>query len=183
MPGSDGGDWSATCWPAGHGWDNRGHGTPARCSDAQRGGSAGARGMGCRLRRADPRAVEAEAPGDVRPREALDGLRVFARGELRIGEVCALVVRAHAAAREVTDPAAVAAARAAGHAAGTAHMAAHARTAAEYAAKAAGLAAFDSPTAVADEARWQHERTTATVRDVLRRLPPIRLTTPRCRAW
>jgi len=122
---------------------------------------------------------EVPAPGDARPREAVDGLRAFARGELRIGEVRAFAVRAHAAAREATDPAAVAAARAAGQAAGTAHMAAHARAAAEYAAKAAGLAAPDSPTAVADEARWQLEHTTSKVRDVLRRLPPIRLTTPR----
>ncbi|MHB8449969.1 MAG: putative immunity protein [Mycobacteriales bacterium] len=123
---------------------------------------------------------EVQAPGDTRPREAVDGLHAFARGEVRVGAVRALAVRAHAAAREVTDPAAVAAARAAGQAAATAHIAAHARTAAEYAAKAAGLAAPERPTATADEARWQHEHATGKVRDVLRRLPPpIRLTTPR----
>jgi hypothetical protein len=87
---------------------------------------------------------EARAPTDPRPRDALDGLRAFARGELRIGAVRALAARAHAAAREVGDPAAVAAARAAGQAANVAHMAAHARGVA-YAAKAAGLAALDDP--------------------------------------
>jgi hypothetical protein len=114
---------------------------------------------------------EAQAPSDTRPREAIDGLRAFARGEMRIGKVRALAARAHAAAREIGDPAAVAAARAAGHAAATAHMAAHARGVA-YAAIAAGLAAPHDPTAVADEVRWQQSHASPTVRDVLRRLPP-----------
>ena len=47
---------------------------------------------------------EAEAPNDPRPRAAIDGLRAFARGELRIGPVRALAARAHAAAREVRSP-------------------------------------------------------------------------------
>ena len=115
---------------------------------------------------------ESEAPQDPRPREAIDGLRAFARGEMRIGPVRALAAAAHAAARAVGDPAAVAAARAAGQAAGTAHMAAHARGAAAYAAKAAGLAAPDDPTAADDEVRWQRTHATPAVRDVLRKLPP-----------
>src|ERR1035437_9656653 len=73
---------------------------------------------------------EAQAPSDTRLRDAIDGLRAFARGEKRIGEVRALAARALAAAREVGDPAAVAPVRAAGQAAGVAHMAAHARGAA-----------------------------------------------------
>ncbi len=96
---------------------------------------------------------EARAPNDTRPREAIDGLPAFARGEMQIGKVRALAARAHAAAREVRDPAAVAGARAAGQAASVAHMAAHARGSA-YAAKAAGLAAPHDPTAAADEAYW-----------------------------
>ncbi len=115
---------------------------------------------------------EAQALCDTRPRDAIDGLRAFACGEMRIGKVRALSARAHAAAREIGDPAAVAAARAAGQAAGVAHMAAHARGAAAYAAKAAGLAAPHEPTAVADEVRWQQSHASPTVRDVLRRLPP-----------
>lgn len=115
---------------------------------------------------------EAHASGDARPREAIDGLRAFARGQMRIGPVRALAAEAHAAARGLGDPAAVAAARAAGHAAGTAHMAAHARGAAAYAAMAAGLAQPDHPTAVVDEARWQLSHASSDVRDVLRQLPP-----------
>ncbi len=114
---------------------------------------------------------EAQAPGDTRPRDAIVGLRAFARGEMRIGPVRALSARAHAAARDVGDPAAAAAARAAGQAAGTAHMAAHARGAAAYAAKAVGLAAPDDPDAVADEVRWQLDHASPAVRGVLRRLP------------
>jgi hypothetical protein len=114
---------------------------------------------------------EAQSPTDSRPREALDAVRAFARGEMRIGPVRALAAAAHAAAREVGDPAAVAAARAAGHAAATAHMAAHARGVA-YAAIAAGLAAPDDPAAVGDEATWQLEHASPTVRAVLRKLPP-----------
>jgi hypothetical protein len=114
---------------------------------------------------------EARAPSDTRPRDAIDGGRSFARGEMRIGPVRALAARAHAAAREVRDPAAVASARAAGHAAAVAHMAAHGRGVA-YAAIAVGLAAPHDPTAVADEARWQLNHATPQVREVLRRLPP-----------
>ena len=115
---------------------------------------------------------EAQAPDDTRPRDAIDGLRSFARGDMRIGPVRSLATGAHAAARGVDDPAAVAAARAAGQAAATAHMAAHARGAAAYAAKAAGLASPDDPTAVAEEARWQRGHLSPAVRDALRRLPP-----------
>ena len=115
---------------------------------------------------------EALAPSDTRPRDAIDGLRAFARGDMRIGPVRALAAAAHAAARDVGDPAAVAAARAAGQAAGTAHMAAHARGAPAYAAKAAGLAAPDDRGAAADEIRWALDHASPAVRDVLRKLPP-----------
>jgi len=114
---------------------------------------------------------EAQAPTDTRPRDAIDGLRAFARGEMRIGKVRALAAGAHAAAREIGDRAAAAAARAAGQAASVAHMAAHARGVA-YAAKAAGLAAPNDPAAAAREARWQLSHASPTVRDILRRLPP-----------
>ena len=115
---------------------------------------------------------EMQAPNDSRPRDAIAGLRAFARGQMRIGQVRALAARAHAAAREIGDPAAVAAARAAGQAAAVAHMAAHARGAAAYAAKAAGSAAPGDPSAVAGEVRWQSSHASPTVRDILRRLPP-----------
>ena len=69
---------------------------------------------------------EAATADDNRPREAVLGLRAFARGELRIGQARTLAFAAHAAAREAQAPSAVAAARAAGQAVSTAHMAAHA---------------------------------------------------------
>ena len=111
------------------------------------------------------------APNDPRPRQAIEGTRAFARDELRIGPVRALAVAAHAAARDVGDPAAVAAARAAGHAAAVAHMGSHARGVA-YAAIAAGLAVPEDAAEVADEARWQLDHTSPAVREALRRLPP-----------
>jgi hypothetical protein len=115
---------------------------------------------------------EAEAPGDPRPREAIARLRAFARGELGVTEARRRFV-AHAAAREVSAPAAVAAARAAGQAASVPHMGAHALGAAAYAAKAAGLAAPDEPEAVAQEIRWQLGQMSAAARVALRQLPPV----------
>ncbi len=116
---------------------------------------------------------ECEASSDTRPRDAIDGLRAFARGELRIGKVRALAAQAHAAAREVgARPAAVAAARAAGQAASVAHMAAHARGASAYAAKAAGLAAPNDRAAAAKELDWQVRHASPTIRSILQRLPP-----------
>ena len=115
---------------------------------------------------------EAEAPGDSRPRDAIARLRAFARGELGVGEARRRFV-AHAAAREVSAPAAVAAARAAGQAASIPHMGAHALGAAAYAAKAAGLAAPDRPEAVSEEICRQLGRMSAAARAALRQLPPV----------
>jgi hypothetical protein len=114
---------------------------------------------------------EARAPFDMRPRDAIAGARAFSRGEMRIGPVRALSARAHAAAREIEDPAAKAAARAAGHAAGVAHMAAHARGVA-YAAIAAGLGAPEDLSAIYEETQWQFNHASSNVREVLRKLPP-----------
>lgn len=114
---------------------------------------------------------EAQAAQDRRPRDAVDGLRAFARGEKRIGELRAFSAQAHAAARDVMDPPAVAAARAAGQAAAVAHMAAHARGVV-YAVVAAGLASPEDPAAGPEEARWQLDHASPDVREVLRRLPP-----------
>jgi hypothetical protein len=115
---------------------------------------------------------EAEAPGDLRPREAIARLRAFARGELGVAEARRRF-GAHAAAREVSGPAAVAAARAAGQAASIPHMGAHALGAAAYAAKAAGLAAPERPEARRDEIGWQLGHMSAACRAALRQLPPV----------
>jgi hypothetical protein len=116
---------------------------------------------------------EAEAPDDGRPRDGLARTRAFARGELGVADQIRQRFVAGAAARAVSSPAAVAAARAVGQATGIAHMGAHALGAAAYAARAAGLAAPDEGQAVADEIRWQLAQLSAGARAALRRLPPV----------
>lgn len=116
---------------------------------------------------------ELAAPADTRPRDAIDGVRAFVRGEMRIGPVRVLSAKAHAAAREVQVPSATAAARAAGHAAGVAHMAAHARGVV-YAAIAAGLDNPINPNATAEESLWQMELASPKVREIMCKLPPPR---------
>jgi len=64
---------------------------------------------------------EAHAPADERPRAAIAGARTFADGGKRAASLRSLAMAAHAAAREVDDPAAAAAARAAGAAAASAY--------------------------------------------------------------
>ncbi|WP_448810041.1 putative immunity protein [Agromyces bauzanensis] len=116
---------------------------------------------------------ETEAPADGRPRDAIARARAFARGELdAAGEIRRRFV-AGRAARAVSSPAAMAAARAAAQAAGVPHMGAHALGAAAYAANAAGLAAPDGPEVVRDEISWQLERMTDRTRSALRQLPLV----------
>ena len=64
---------------------------------------------------------EMQAAADARPRAALEGIRVFAAGGKRTAQLRSLSLAAFAAAREITDPAAAAAARAAGLAASSAY--------------------------------------------------------------
>ena len=108
------------------------------------------------------RCFEAIAPGDARPREAVDGLRAFARGERSVDALRALSAAAHEAARDVRAPAAVAAARAAGHAAAIAHTGSHARGVI-YAAKASA-----DPEA---ELEWQVRHASPQVKAILNALP------------
>lgn len=115
---------------------------------------------------------EQAAPGDARPRQALEGARSFARGQLGVGAVRRLAAQAHAAARAVDSAAATSAARACGHAAAVAHMAAHAVGAPAYAALALGCEADQaSADAYVD---WAVSRASAEVRRCLRKLPPRR---------
>jgi len=114
---------------------------------------------------------ERESPTESRPRDAITRTRAFARGELdTAGEIRRRFVAGRAAG-DVTDPAAVAAARAAAQAAGVAHMGAHALGAAAYAAMAVGLATPDDPDALGNEIRWQLEHLSADARTALRKLP------------
>ena len=64
---------------------------------------------------------ETHADSDARPRAAIAGIREFAGGGKRTARLRTLALEAYAAAREIGDPAAAAAARAAGLAAASAY--------------------------------------------------------------
>ncbi|WP_348786489.1 putative immunity protein [Leifsonia sp. NPDC080035] len=116
---------------------------------------------------------EEHSPGNPVPREAIDRVRAYARGELSAAEEIKRRFVAGRAASGVDDPAAAAAARAAAQAAAVAHMGAHALGAAAYAAKAAALAAPEDAHALDDEVGWQLDRMTDEVRRALARLPAL----------
>jgi len=124
---------------------------------------------------------EAVAPANTRPREAVQGIRAWVRGEMRPVRLRTLALAALAAAREVGDPAAAAAARAAGSAATTAFMHApetmgtkkHCLGAAMYAARARELAAPGDPGAADAEIRRAVELAPAEVRRLVRGLPAL----------
>ena len=122
---------------------------------------------------------EVHAPTDPRPREAVEAARAFARGGRRTAQLRSAASAAYAAAREVGDPGAAAAARATGLAAATAFIHAavskdqekHALGPAVYAARARELAASDDHLTGDEEIRWAIEHAPPAVRDILRRLP------------
>jgi len=122
---------------------------------------------------------EARAPGDTRPREAIEVLRGFALGGKRTARLRTVAWAALAAAREVGDPGAAAAARAAGYAAGiayihalaTPHQVNHVLGPAISQAQARELAAGDDPAAGDEEIRWAIEHASPAVREVVGRLP------------
>jgi hypothetical protein len=99
---------------------------------------------------------EAVQPDDPRPRRAIQAVRAWARGEVRMMHSRALGGSAMAAARPLTG-AARHAAYAAGQAGVTAHVAAHELGAAAYAIKAARAAAPKGEEDAAGilECRWQ----------------------------
>ena len=105
---------------------------------------------------------EAHRPGDFRPRRAVDIGRAWLRGEISMIDARSFAFPAHAAARDATDPAVVAAARAAGQALGVAHVVGHAPHAAAYALRAIDHSGGD----VVTEWDWQQ-------RNCPRRLHPI----------
>jgi hypothetical protein len=121
---------------------------------------------------------EAKTPSDTRPREAIEGIRAFARGGKRTARLRSLVWAAYAAARDVGDPVATAAARAAGLAAATAythasvtpHQERHVLGTAVYAAPARELVAGDDPSAGDEEIRCAIQHASPAVREVAKRL-------------
>ena len=122
---------------------------------------------------------EIKAPSDTRPREAIAGIRDFARGGKRTVHLRSVALAALAAAREVDDPVATAAARSAGFAASTAytkalaapHHAKHALGPAVYAALAREWAGDAGPKAGDAEIQWAIRHASSAVREIVSRWP------------
>src|SRR5664279_802511 len=122
---------------------------------------------------------EKHAVSDTRPRAAIEGIRVFADGGKRTTQLRSLAFAALAAAGEVSDPAAVAAARAAGLAASSAYthpladvnQTKHVVGPAAYAALALELDHASDPTIADGEVRWAIEHVPSEVREVLLQMP------------
>lgn len=125
---------------------------------------------------------EAAAPTDMRPRNAIEGARAFARGGKRTANLRALGWAALAASREVREPVAAAAARAAclaaasayTHPIATPHQINHVLGPVVYAAHARELAA-DGDLRIGDkEIEWALRRATPALRAIVRRMPARR---------
>ncbi|MFJ7593505.1 putative immunity protein [Streptomyces sp. NPDC097617] len=122
---------------------------------------------------------EAKAPSDPRPREAIEGIRTFAGEGKRTAKLRSVAWAANAAARDVEDPAATAAARAACHAAATPyihplatpHQSKHVLGPAVYAALARELATGNDTVVGDEEIGWAVEHAPPAVRELLRRMP------------
>ncbi len=111
---------------------------------------------------------EAVQPADPRPRHAIERVRAWTRGEIRMMEARASGGSAMAAARPLNG-AARHAAYAAGQAGVVAHVAAHELGAAAYAIKAAHAAAppGEAESAGRLECRWQREQLPDDIRELV----------------
>jgi hypothetical protein len=111
---------------------------------------------------------ESVQPSDPRPRQAIEQIRAWAAGEIRMSQSRAAGGRAMAAARALRGPARHAA-FAAGQAAVVAHVAAHDLGAAAYAIKAVRAAAPgpEGETAGRLECRWQRDQLPDAIRDLV----------------
>jgi len=111
---------------------------------------------------------ESAQPSDRRPREAIEQIRAWASGEIRMSQSRAAGGHAMAAARALRG-AARHAAFAAGQAAVVAHVAAHELGAAAYAIKAVRAAApgRESENVGRLECRWQREQLPDVIRDLV----------------
>lgn len=122
---------------------------------------------------------EKHAQADTRPHAAINGIREFAGGGKRTARLRTLALDAHRAGREVTVPAAVAAARAAGLAAASAYthplrsadQTKHILGPAAYAALALELDHGGDPNIGHGEVRWAIASAPAAVRGLLRQMP------------
>ena len=111
---------------------------------------------------------ESVQPTDARPRQAIEQVRAWVRGEVRMGDSRAAGGHAMGAARELRG-APRHAAFAAGQAGAVAHVAAHELGAAAYAIKAARAAAphGDSEAAGRRECGWQREQLPKEIRELV----------------
>ena len=111
---------------------------------------------------------ESARPADPRPREAIERVRAWVRGEITMTESRNAAGHANAAARDLSG-AARHAAYAAGQAAAVAHVAAHELGAAAYAIKAARAAAPEGESEIAGrrECRWQRDQLPKQIRDLV----------------
>ena len=111
---------------------------------------------------------ESLQPSDLRPRQAIEQARTWARGEIRMSQSRAAAGHAQAAARELRGAARYAA-YAAGQAAAVAHVAAHELGAAAYAIKAARAAASKGEPESAGrlECQWQREQLPEAIRELV----------------
>lgn len=111
---------------------------------------------------------EGEQPGDPRPRQAIEAVRAWTRGEVRMMASRAAGGHAMAAAR-VLRGAPRFAAFAAGQAACVAHVAAHDLGAAAYAIKAvrAAVPPHEAVRAGRRECRWQREQLPDPIRELV----------------
>jgi hypothetical protein len=110
---------------------------------------------------------ESAQPSDPRPRQAIEQIRAWARGEIRMSDSRAAGGHAMSAARALRG-AARHAAYAAGQAGVVAHVAAHELGAAAYAIKAARAAAVGwEERARRLECRWQRDRLPDPIRELV----------------
>ena len=111
---------------------------------------------------------ESARPKDPRPRQAIEQVRAWVRGEITMTQARSAAGHANAAARDLSG-AARHAAHAAGQAAAVAHVAAHELGAAAYAIKAAraGVPEGASESAGRLECRWQRGRLPDAIRELV----------------
>ncbi|MGA8371489.1 MAG: putative immunity protein [Acidimicrobiales bacterium] len=111
---------------------------------------------------------ESVQPSDLRPRGAIERVRAWACGEIRMSQSRAAGGHAMAAARELSGAARYAA-YAAGQAAVVAHVAAHELGAAAYAIRAVRTAApgEEGENAGTLECRWQREQLPDVIRELV----------------
>jgi hypothetical protein len=111
---------------------------------------------------------ESAQPDDQRPRQAIEQVRAWVRGEITMTQARTAAGHANAAARDLNG-APRHAAHAAGQAAAVAHVAAHELGAAAYAIKAARAAALEGERQITArlECRWQRDQLPEAIRELV----------------